>query len=133
MSHHHTLGRSACADFAVIFDMDGVLIDSVGLNWQTLNQVLKPHQVEIKKDELRSYMGKSLRDQVRQMNQEFKLQLDYDQFEASATAVQAQLVAGLSPMPGAKKLLQHLALSQIPVAVATSNSKAKAEQRLRLP
>jgi beta-phosphoglucomutase-like phosphatase (HAD superfamily) len=41
-------------DFAVIFDMDGVLIDSVRFHWQAMNQVLAKYNIRIENSELRN-------------------------------------------------------------------------------
>ena len=55
-------------NIAVIFDMDGVLIDSVRFHWQAMNQVLAKYNIHIDDSQLRNYIGQSVVHQLRQIS-----------------------------------------------------------------
>ena len=63
---------------AVIFDMDGVLIDSVKYHWQAMNQVLAKYNIHIEDDQLRNYIGQSVIHQLNQISEKFHTPLDID-------------------------------------------------------
>jgi pseudouridine-5'-monophosphatase len=115
---------------AAIFDMDGVLVDSVGLNWRAMNQVLAPYGVTISNDEVAHYLGKTLKDQVEQLNDEHDLNLKYEAFETTMGQIKAALFAELRPKDGVEELLGNLQVAQIPLAVATSMPRELTLHRL---
>ena len=41
------------SDISVIFDMDGVLVDTVRLNWQAMNEALAPHGIHVADENIR--------------------------------------------------------------------------------
>lgn len=116
---------------AAIFDMDGVLIDSVRLNWQAMNNVLSDYNVQITDKDVKKYLGRTLRDQVAQLNADFGLHLNYDEFEEATRAIKVELFAKLSPKEGVVEILDLLRAQNTPTAVATSMPRELTEQRLR--
>ncbi len=60
----------------VIFDMDGVLVDTVGRNWQAHNEVLAKYGVQIHNDEIADFVGRALPDQLEMINQRYGLKLE---------------------------------------------------------
>lgn len=116
---------------AAIFDMDGVLVDSVRLNWQAMNEVLVPYNVQVTDEEIKKYLGRTLKDQVGMLNVDYGLQLDYNQFNAATQQIKTQLFASIAPKDGVKELLQGLQQDGTPMAVATSMPRDLTEQRLR--
>jgi beta-phosphoglucomutase-like phosphatase (HAD superfamily) len=66
---------------AVIFDMDGVLIDTVHYNFESFNSVLSEYGVHIQP--LKKYIGRSLEDQLDLWKNDFPQipnDLDYNTF-----------------------------------------------------
>ncbi|HUB93474.1 MAG TPA: HAD family phosphatase [Verrucomicrobiae bacterium] len=116
---------------AVIFDMDGVLIDSVRLNWQAMNQVLVPYGVNVSDEAVKRYLGRTLKDQVTMLNQDYRLQLDYREFSEATQVIKRGLFALLEPKEGVKELLRQLKSAGIATAVATSMPRDMTEQRLQ--
>jgi HAD superfamily hydrolase (TIGR01509 family) len=117
-------------DIAAIFDMDGVLVDSVGLNWQAMNQALAPYKVTVGDAEIARYLGRTLEDQVTQLNSDYHLNLDYKEFEATTNQIKTELFTELRPKEGVRKLLDILRGARVPMAVATSMPRVLTLHRL---
>lgn len=116
---------------AVIFDMDGVLVDTVTLNWRAINQALESYGIHVNDDELYKYVGKSLKDQVSQLSQEYGVDLNYDDIESNSSSIKKELMKNLAPKPGVVELLESLKENQVQIAVATSNSREVTLERLK--
>jgi len=114
----------------VIFDMDGVLIDSVSLNWQAMNIVLGHYDVQVDNQAIAKYVGKSLRDQVRELSSDYGLTLEYEPFESETSAIKKELFADVQPKEGVLHLLQELQTNKVPLAVATTSPRALTIERL---
>jgi HAD superfamily hydrolase (TIGR01509 family) len=117
---------------AVIFDMDGVLIDSVGMNWQSYNAVLKAdYNVVVEPTDIHKYVGRTLKDQVDMLSADYKINIDGDSFTAKTNEIKKELLKSLQPMPGVKVLLDDLRKNNIPIAVGTSAPLEVTEDKLR--
>lgn len=71
--------------FAVIFDMDGVLIDSTKNIWEAFSILLKRHGIEYTKEEHKSVLGTSLRDKIEMWKKEYGIEVDHAKFSEEAT------------------------------------------------
>ena len=114
----------------IIFDCDGVLIDSEIISAQMLVAELAPFGVQIDLDYVaRHFLGRSYPTVLRQIRNEFGLDLPED-FEARyRDRLLAAFETGLQVMPGIPALLEQLAL---PWCVATSSSRPRAERSLEI-
>ena len=78
---------------AVIFDMDGVLIDSVGMNWQSYNAVLKAdYNVVVEPTDIHKYVGRTLKDQVDMLSADYKINIDGDSFITKTNEIKKELL-----------------------------------------
>jgi len=118
--------------YAVIFDLDGVLIDSVPLNWQAYNQILAGYGIEMAKDDIARYMGRPLRSTIRSLNARFGKHINAREFEAQASIIEEPLFRNLEPKPGAKSLMAALHAAGVPVAIGTSTPHPLAVKRLKV-
>jgi len=117
---------------AVIFDMDGVLVDSVALNWRAINQALAPYNIKVEDDHIANYLGKTLLDQAKQLKNEYHLELSYDGFEAAVIEAKLEIFKTLAAKEGVVEFVELLKAKGIPYAVATSSTSALAKERLEL-
>jgi beta-phosphoglucomutase len=117
--------------FAVIFDMDGVLIDSVELNWQAHNEVLAQYGVHVNVDQLDGYVGRALGDQVAELNRNYGLDIDTAEFESAIVPIENRLQAHIKPKPGVLGLIKELTERGVPIAVGTSSPREIALKRLQ--
>ncbi|HYH75436.1 MAG TPA: HAD family phosphatase, partial [Candidatus Saccharimonadales bacterium] len=116
--------------FAVIFDMDGVLIDSVALNWQAYNQVLGREGLHVSADQMHQYVGMALEDQVRLFQKNLGFTMDAATFDAETAVIKESLFKAITPKPGVLDLLIALQQEGVPRAVATSTDRDTMQRRL---
>ncbi len=120
--------------FAVIFDMDGVLIDSTKHIWDSFNIMLEPKRFRFNATHIKKYLGNSLRDQVLMWKADHGIDVgDYKEFSAKANVIQLELM-GKSLIPNANllHLLQELKKKKVPMAVGTASQRPRAEKMLDL-
>lgn len=116
---------------AAIFDMDGVLIDSVTLNWQAYNQVLESsYGIRVPDEALSVYVGRTLPDQIALLSKHYHIDIDTENFTRDTDIIKQQLFANLQPKPGVINLLKSLKAASIPRAVGTSMTLDTTKSRL---
>ncbi|KAK0524834.1 hypothetical protein OC842_005710 [Tilletia horrida] len=121
---------------AVLFDMDGLLIDSESLYTDCVNEVLKPYGKEQTWAIKASLMGKPEREATLTLfralwpNPSAPEGVDpscpwtVDDFLRDRNAKLEAAFATVKPMPGAIRLVKHLADQGVPICVATDNLKS---------
>ncbi|MEJ5347743.1 MAG: HAD family phosphatase [Desulfosoma sp.] len=113
---------------AVIFDFDGVLVDSEPLHYQAFCDVLAPlglaHSYEVY---LERYIGFDDRDALRTIFEDAGRALDSDLFERllrdKEAAFQNIVSRGVVPFAGAKELVENLNSAGLPLAIASGARK----------
>lgn len=111
---------------AVIFDMDGVIIDSEPLQLQSFNTVLGRFGITVSMDEFKKkYMG--LRDlQIcEKILHDHKLPLTTAEFVKEKRAVYITLLQDgrIKPIPGAVEAIEAIKEQGLPLAIASSSCK----------
>ncbi len=112
---------------AVIFDMDGVLVDSEPYHVQNEKLMFNKLGLDITEEEHARYMGTATDVMWEQIISERNLQLDVA--ETTMQTIQQEIpyfqsLDKIDPMPGLVNLLEKLTDSGIPMAVASSSDKA---------
>lgn len=116
---------------AIIFDLDGVLVDSVGLNWAAYNQVLNSdYGVNVAKKDLYKYVGLTLTTQVELLSKDFKINIDKEDFANKTDIIKNELFKNIEPMPGVVNLLKALKNNNFKIAIGTSSSMEQAKLKL---
>lgn len=109
---------------AVIFDFDGVIVDSEPLHYQAFCDVLEPlglaHSYDVY---VERYIGFDDRDAVRAIFQDAGRILDPDAFQrllrAKEEAFKRIVARGVVPFDGAKDLVSEILRAGIPLAIAS--------------
>ncbi|MFA5688624.1 MAG: HAD family phosphatase [Kiritimatiellales bacterium] len=117
---------------AVIFDFDGVIVDSERLHWQAFNMVMKPRGKEISWDDyVNVYIGFDDRDAFRRTFPGISAS-ELDQLIAEKAGLFQTLVqhSGADPLPGSVELINHLS-GRLPVAICSGARKTDIEPVLR--
>ncbi len=114
----------------IIFDCDGVLIDSEVISTHTLRNALAAHGLDVDIGYVRrTYLGRAMSmvkdDYRRQIGHDLDAGFEDDFLERLFTAFRREL----SPMPGVKELLAGLT---VPSCVATSSSMERATVSLEV-
>lgn len=109
---------------AIIFDMDGVLVDSEPFHIQNEKMMFKKLGIDISDEEHATYMGAATDVMWEQIIRNKNLTLDVA--ETTALTIRESLpflrsLPRIEPIPGLIDLLEKLNKKQIPIAVASSS------------
>lgn len=111
---------------AVIFDFDGVIIDSEPLNDIHFPKYLKKIGVNVAPDFLEKFKGTSSKTQWSHLIEKYKLTKPINQLIAECSKDYLKFtksIPNLKPMIGLKELLIKLSESKVKIALASSASK----------
>lgn len=116
---------------AIIFDLDGLMIDTEPLARQAWDRVLKEHGEELDDVTFTNMIGLRLKDSSRLVQEVYKLTISPSELARREEMHMAQRMAqGIPCMPGLRRLLGEIERREIPWAVATSSHRAYAVQAL---
>jgi len=109
----------------VIFDCDGVLIDSEVLSMQSWQQLLETYEVSISSEYFVSkFLGKSIQHVEQQVQHDFGLTVTAQIKDEFHILLKKAFAKSLMPTPGITDLLTRL---KVPYCLATSSSPERTE------
>ncbi|KAJ7267670.1 HAD-like domain-containing protein [Mycena haematopus] len=112
----------------VLFDMDGLLIDSESIYTKVTNTILAPYGKEMTWDIKAGCMGKPEREAAVHLLSFFPdIPLTVPAYLEQRNALQDELWPTVPLLPGVRKLVLHLKAHNIPMAVATSSRRRNFE------
>ncbi len=116
---------------AVIFDMDGVLLDSEPVHYVVLRGVLAAWGLPWSAEDHARTLGMTLVDTWDALCSHHALAAPRGDFEARyGGEIAARYRAGIAPIPGARDLVGRLADAGVPIAVASSSPRSWVEAGL---
>lgn len=104
---------------AIVFDLDGTLIDSEALVAESYFAAAKKHRLDFTHDQFLSLVGTSREQSSRRMQEYFGENFALEAFYAAVTEHIGERAAPLKP--GVAELLAHLDAARLPYALATSS------------
>ncbi|HPB31698.1 MAG TPA: HAD family phosphatase [Candidatus Sumerlaeota bacterium] len=118
--------------FAVIFDSDGVIVDSEPFSLAAFREAMDIMGVHLSDEDVMANCGLTDPDIVQYVYRKFNRSVDADLFHAHKTRLYEEKVnAGrLEACPGAPGLLEQLTAEMIPYALASSGSSRKIQFNL---
>jgi HAD superfamily hydrolase (TIGR01509 family) len=116
---------------AVVFDLDGVIVDSELYHYRSIKQALTPHELELTYEDFRNgYTGGSDRDTIGRICLAFDIAFDDPQLDSwraiKADVYQTLIRDGLRPLPGAANLIRSVA-DELPIGLATGSRRSDLE------
>ncbi|XP_050308942.1 pseudouridine-5'-phosphatase-like [Anthonomus grandis grandis] len=107
----------------VIFDMDGLIIESESIYKKILQQIAKEYGKKYTEEIEGKVLGTTEKDTAKIFLHDLDIPLSVDEFlDIYHKKVKEQL-QNPSLMPGAERLIVHLSKHNVPIAVATSSSQ----------
>ena len=112
---------AAVAEFGVIFDMDGVLIDSYAAHLQTWQDCCRRHGRECTEEQFLAGFGRTSREVIRDTWENPPDEAGIAAFDEEKEQMYRELIAVDFPhMPGAAQLIGALSMAGIPMAIGSS-------------
>jgi HAD superfamily hydrolase (TIGR01509 family) len=116
---------------AVIFDMDGVLVDTEPMHLRALNQVLAESGFALSEEENQQLLGTSFKATWDFLIKRFNFEAELERYApAYDEAVVSLLREPLTPALGSMKLLADLRTHKVPLALASSAKRRWIEATL---
>lgn len=107
---------------AVIFDMDGLLLDTEGIYTEVTNTIANRHGKTFDWAVKQHSIGRGSQDFAEYVIRALDLPMSPEEFLTTRQPMLDERFPHAKPMQGAEKLVRHLAEHNIPIAVGTSSS-----------
>lgn len=110
---------------AVIFDMDGILIDSEPIQMKAINQVTQRWGIRLKDEDFIPMIGRRLSDDFSHLKDTFHIPVDYTEFVKLKNTAYEGLICKepVGEMPGVSRLLDELEKGGFYRAIASGSSR----------
>ena len=122
-------------ELAVIFDMDGVIVDSEQVYQEIERQMYDDLGIPVTPEEQRLFIGAAERSMWQYMKDKYQMDAETDflvKEERARLMSQLDLPGCIPLMPGIRELLEALVHDGIPALVASSSSREIIEKVLRV-
>lgn len=116
--------------FAAIFDMDGVLVDTLNLNINAHHLTLPKFGLNLTKEQITTDVHLSLPMKMKKWTKEHNIDINYDEYLIALKELQFELYKELQINKDLHKLLDELHTNKLKLGVATNSVHEKAQTAL---
>ena len=119
----------------VIFDMDGVIIDSEPIHLETQDRLFHTYDISLTPSEYQSYIGRSSKNMWQELIEKFSLSVTVEEVLLKDRTMYHQRLKkepDLDAIPGVRKLIKSLCERHIKLVLASSSSMESIELVLGL-
>lgn len=118
------------SEWAVIFDLDGLLVDSEPVQQESFNRILSRYGIRLDDEDFRPLVGRSTYENFAYLKERYCIPTSIVDLLAQKALAYDALIEGVRPMPGAIRLVHTLAQRGARLAVASSSPKRVVERSL---
>lgn len=109
---------------AIVFDMDGVLVDSEPMHFRATNRMLAQYGASISEEVFRGFIGMGEEDTWNDWRARFQLTAPIAELSAVIDSARvAEIGHGVTPIPAAVELARQLHRRGVPVAIASASTQ----------
>lgn len=116
----------------VLFDMDGVLVDTEEYISNATMEMFREKGITTKKDDFKPFTGMGENRYIGGVAEKYGVSSPIEEMKARTYAIYGQLVKGkLSPLPGSAKFIERCKKRGLKLALASSADRIKVEINLK--
>lgn len=116
----------------ILFDMDGVLVDSESFICKASMLMFRELGLEVKPDDFKPFVGTGENRYIGGVAEKYGLNVDIEKVKSRTYEIYSYLVKGnLSPLPGVYDFISRCRNKGLKLALATSTDRVKMEINLR--
>jgi len=109
---------------AVIFDLDGVIVESEDAHIESERQTFQKHNVKISAEELHTYTGTTAKAMFTDLIAKYKLNTTFQEINSQKEEILLKLLdQDANPTKGVLRLIQELKRKKIKLAVGSSSTR----------
>lgn len=117
---------------AILFDMDGVLVDSEEFIFEAAKMMFAEHGIDVKPADALPFIGTGENSYISGIGRTNGFEVDIDRDKARTYAIYGQITAGkLLPLPGVHHFIQQCKEKGLKIAVASSADRVKIDINLK--
>jgi HAD superfamily hydrolase (TIGR01509 family) len=116
----------------VLFDMDGVLIDSEAFICKAAIEMFREYGISVKEDDFQPFVGMGENTYLGGVAEKYNLKIDIIDAKARTYQIYEAITEGkLDPLPGAIEFLEYCRRKNLKLALATSADSVKMDINLK--
>lgn len=120
------------APAAIVFDFDGLIIDTEWVEFVSINEVFRAHGSELSEDLWRSFIGSTDHPHWTEiLEEQIGESIDRERLRVERVEANRDVVHSLPVQPGVAELFSAADTAGVPVAVASSSPRSWVEGHLR--